>query len=378
MTGLKPGTTNYFQVRRSKPDPEPAYARGLNTEHSQPPLSFVTAASPMPARTLHVTTNGSDTADGLSRQTAWRTLNRAAREARAGDTLLVGGGNYHGTVRIRRTGDTGRPVTWKSSPGEKAIINGMERRVSRGFWVNAKKDILFDGFYFKNIGFGEGMDFAFPTGGFVLTGCDGISISRCFMDGRNGDYSPGFISGRRCKNVLLKNCVITCCFQGLQVYQFDGFTLENNLFFSNLIAAAIIGNSPEQKIFFRKNVVTDSAPMKNKVQMFEIPHVDSIQQENNCFFLRAPPDQRENLAFFHQSAGKLRLSDWFQIKGTNNSVAANPCFAAMPQAPEGAATNAFIPDLLSKKKDLDFPDLFVTDPDLAARGVGLEPAAFKY
>jgi hypothetical protein len=324
-----------------------------------------------------VATNGNDATDGLSRQAAWRTLNKAAREAKAGDTVLVGAGEYHGTVRIRRTGDAGRPVTWKAAPGEKAIIDGLERRVCRGFWVNAKKDILFDGFYFKNIGFGEGMDFAFPTGGFVLTGCDGISITRCFMDGRNGDYSPSFVSGRRSKNVRIKNCVITCCFQGLQVYQFDGFTLENNVFLINLIAAAIIGNSPEQKIFFRKNVITDSLAMKKKVQMFEIPHVDSIRQENNCFFLRAPPDQRENFAFFHASAGHLKLSEWFQLKGINDSVAANPGFAAMPMVPTNAAENAFIPDLLAGKKDLDFPDLFATDPKAVEKGIGLEPEAFK-
>ncbi|MFA7158638.1 MAG: right-handed parallel beta-helix repeat-containing protein [Kiritimatiellia bacterium] len=376
LTDLEPGKEYYFQVRRAKQNPQPAYARSLSTDFSQPPLSFVTTQKTSSPKTLYVTSNGNDAADGLSRQTAWRTLHRAAREAMAGDTVLVGAGEYHGMVWIQGTGDTGKPVTWRAAPGEKVVINGMDRQVSRGFFVNGKKNIVFDGFYFSNIGLGEGMDGPLPTGAFVLTGCDGIRITRCFMDGRGG-YSPALASGRRCKNVLLKNCVITCCFQGLQVYQFDGFTLENNVFLINMIAAAIIGNLPKQKIFFRKSVVTDSAPIKKKVQLFEIPHVDSIQQENNCFFLRAPPDQRENLAFFHQSAGNLKLSEWFQLKGANGSLAGNPGFAAMPSVPTNAATNAFIPDLLPKKKDLDFPDLFATDPKVVEKGIGLEPEAFN-
>jgi Right handed beta helix region/Protein of unknown function (DUF1565) len=77
--------------------------------------------------TLHVATNGADTADG-SVSRPLRTINRAAELARPGDTVLVHGGEYREWVRPRRGGLSGtRRITYQAAPGEHVVIKGSER-----------------------------------------------------------------------------------------------------------------------------------------------------------------------------------------------------------------------------------------------------------
>ena len=53
-------------------------------------------AGPMtrPGRTFYVSPKGDDKNDGRSREKAFRTINKGASQLRAGDTLLIGGGEY--------------------------------------------------------------------------------------------------------------------------------------------------------------------------------------------------------------------------------------------------------------------------------------------
>ncbi|MFI5934149.1 right-handed parallel beta-helix repeat-containing protein [Actinoplanes sp. NPDC051494] len=76
---------------------------------------------------LHVATTGSDDADG-SAEAPFRTINRAAGEARAGDTVVVHGGEYREWVVPRRGGlsDT-RRITYTAADGEHVVIKGSER-----------------------------------------------------------------------------------------------------------------------------------------------------------------------------------------------------------------------------------------------------------
>ena len=70
-------------------------------------------------QTYYVSTSGDDELDGLSLETAWKNLQHAANRVRPGDTVLIGGGRYPGTVYFRTTGEPGKPITFKALPGEK-------------------------------------------------------------------------------------------------------------------------------------------------------------------------------------------------------------------------------------------------------------------
>ena len=76
--------------------------------------------------TLHVATDGADTADGSAGRPL-RTISRAAELARPGDTVLVHAGEYREWVRPRRGGlSETRRITYQAAPGEHVVIKGSE------------------------------------------------------------------------------------------------------------------------------------------------------------------------------------------------------------------------------------------------------------
>jgi hypothetical protein len=76
---------------------------------------------------LHVATTGSDTGDGTAGQ-PFRTINRAARLAQPGDTVVVHEGEYREWVKPRRGGlSDSRRITYQAADGEHVVIKGSER-----------------------------------------------------------------------------------------------------------------------------------------------------------------------------------------------------------------------------------------------------------
>ena len=86
---------------------------------------------------LHVAMTGSDSADG-SADRPFRTINRAAAVARAGDTVIVHAGEYREWVRPRRGGlSDNRRITYKAAAGEHVVIKGSERVTG---WQAGRRD----------------------------------------------------------------------------------------------------------------------------------------------------------------------------------------------------------------------------------------------
>ena len=97
-------------------------------------------AGPMlkPRNTYYVSTSGSDSNDGKSLEKAFRTIARGASLLRAGDTLLIAGGEYfEPEIRINCKEDTvgfseqcgrpGSPIRIMGMKGEKAVIVGGKK-----------------------------------------------------------------------------------------------------------------------------------------------------------------------------------------------------------------------------------------------------------
>ena len=98
--------------------------------------------------TLHVATDGADTADGSAGR-PFRTINRAAELAQPGDTVLVHAGEYREWVRPRRGGlSAARRITYQAAPGEHVVIKGSEQvtgweREAGNVWRAAVTNELF-------------------------------------------------------------------------------------------------------------------------------------------------------------------------------------------------------------------------------------------
>ncbi len=79
-------------------------------------LSFTHAA------TYYVSTSGSNSNEGTLTK-PFKTIQRGLDLARAGDTVLVRGGTYAGSVTFKYSGASGKPITLRNYSGERAIID---------------------------------------------------------------------------------------------------------------------------------------------------------------------------------------------------------------------------------------------------------------
>lgn len=72
-----------------------------------------------------VATDGCDAADGSAAK-PWRTIQRAADAAQAGDTVTIRGGTYREWVKPANAGRKDAPITFQAANGEKVIVTGAD------------------------------------------------------------------------------------------------------------------------------------------------------------------------------------------------------------------------------------------------------------
>ncbi|MCU7552707.1 right-handed parallel beta-helix repeat-containing protein [Chitinophagaceae bacterium LB-8] len=91
------------------------------------------------AKEYHVSVTGNDTNEG-SVGKPFRTINYAAQQAVAGDTITVHTGTYREWVNPKNGGSSdARRIVYRAAPGEKAAIKGSEiitgwKQVQKGIW----------------------------------------------------------------------------------------------------------------------------------------------------------------------------------------------------------------------------------------------------
>jgi alpha-N-arabinofuranosidase len=99
----------------------------------------------------HVSPAGNDAQDG-SRSAPFRTIQRAAEQAQAGDVITVHGGTYREWVKPPRGGESERRrIVYRAAPGEKVEILGSEVvdpwvKVKDGVWKVTLANAFFGGF----------------------------------------------------------------------------------------------------------------------------------------------------------------------------------------------------------------------------------------
>ena len=377
MTGLAPGRRYYFRIASADERHSSAFAtpltRGLRPEG--PPLTFQTATKAVAPKTYYVATDRDDRDTGLSREQTWRTVSRAADGVRAGDTVLIAGGTYRETVRLRTTGAADRPVTFKAVPGERVVFDGDARKITVAFAIAAKQHLRFDGLYFRMFGNGGWESI------FNVFDSQHIQITRCFMNGALGrGNSPQLLRAHTCTDVLMRNCVIASGFQGTYFTNTTNLRIENNVFLRNLICPILNSGGEPKGIVIKNNIFVDSIPSKVKVHLFELGGIDPYVFDNNCFYLRLPDAERKPFLFYGKGPGRLSIAEYEARVGTTNSILTYPRFQiTVDRDPLDRKGNRieFLADWLAAQKDLDFPLLFTTHPDLIKRGIGLQPEAFR-
>ncbi len=86
-------------------------------------IATLYAALTVVGDTYFVATDGRDTHPGTAAQ-PWRTIQHAADEMAAGDTVYVRGGRYRERVEAYASGTTNAPIVYRAFPGETAVLDG--------------------------------------------------------------------------------------------------------------------------------------------------------------------------------------------------------------------------------------------------------------
>ncbi len=385
LSGLEPDTEYFLRLTFFRPIRHRPVAAESAVVDSGPEfitLRFRTAAAPPPARDLFVAPDGDNRDDGLSRETAWRTLNHAADQVRPGDTVHVAGGTYSEAVRVRATGELYRPITFRAQAGEKVIIDGVGRTLDYAFFAADKSHLRFDGFYFVNMGYhSDSLPWSDlsrgSNGAFVLYESHDVHITRCFLDGRGPGSSPGLAHARHCADLLIENNVMLNCMGRLEIYWNSPRTrIRHNVFLRNFITHVsphIRGNrinNDDDLCHFTNNIVTDNLLTKSHAGL-----AISAENRDNGFYLRFPAAERA----WHSGAGTTFADMLAGLDEGDRTIVANPQFAGALEMEQlnDDGTPVFLAERLLRKPDLDFPDLFATNPDYVDHEIGLQREAFE-
>lgn len=375
LTDLKPGTKYYFQIRSLRIPPALTTRLGdVQSPHESTPLTFDTAPARDDPRTWYVAGDGDDQRSGDSRATAWRTIAHAASRVGAGDTVLIAGGAYAERIRLRATGAQDAPVTFAAAPGEKVVLTGGDKQLPQGFVANAKSHLRFDGLYFQDYTAHplQGWDRRLSGEITLYLGRD-VRITRCFSDGRNG-YTARFISAFDFSDMFVQNCVIIDKMSGGMMWnRCPGLRMEHCASVRSMTANFVLRNTSDQLAVFTGNVFTDALKKKadNNVSLFVVDmEVGGFRMIDNAYFLRSQPLEQRHLVN-EEAIGSLSSH-------IINPRFVNPRFAGDPgDDGRGQDDHRGIDRMTHPDAEIDFPSFFVTDPDLVAAGIGLQPDAFK-
>lgn len=333
LSGLKPGHTYQFRIRSVEATVKEGVQRiaPLSPESAQ--LTFTTNAAAEP-QVYYVAPDGDDAHSGLTRTQAFRTVNRAATRVGPGDTVMIAGGEYAETVRIRAAGTKERPISFRSLPGEKVVFNG--ENLGLAFGVIVKPDLRFDGFYF------EGFD-GFNDQVFAVRQSERIQITRCLNVRIDADESG---------EMLVRNCVARGGWTAVALSRSPDSLVENNVFIMTILRH-LVCDAPTT---VRGNIFCEC--IRNKAHQTLLELSANVTEANNCFYLRWPED--EKLAI------NSRPLTEYRVRTGSDAMAANPMMPGTPGRLQG----------WQQSDDQDFDRFFATNPQLIRRGIGLQPEAF--
>jgi parallel beta-helix repeat protein len=132
-------TQQTFTVAQLLAQPATSFSQGASAPSAPPsqtsslpmvstaPSSEVTStrlSADQASGTLFVSPTGSDSNDGRSANTAFRSIGQAARVAQAGDVVDIRGGTYNEYVALANSGTAEKPIVFAGHPGETVVLDG--------------------------------------------------------------------------------------------------------------------------------------------------------------------------------------------------------------------------------------------------------------
>lgn len=205
----------------------------------------------------YVSTSGNDANPGTS-SSPWRSLAKAAATAAAGDIVNVRGGTYYETLSPARSGTSAAKITFKSYPGETAVINGGGSRYGINF--SSKSYLRFEGFEITS-----------STKGLYS---DGSNTGNEFIGNSVHHNSGSGVHWRSESYGLIENNQIYNNGEGLVMTYADHNTARHNTIYMNTVDGIYVDYSQYNTV--DHNVVRDhvwsSASHSDAMQFWQSPN----------------------------------------------------------------------------------------------------------
>lgn len=192
----------------------------------------LTSGTPSETGSYFVSKEGSDTNIGSFAQ-PFKTIQKAADMARAGETVYIKGGTYKERVMLEASGDSTGYITFSNYPGEEVIIDGSE--IDWGcdwdclFDLNSQRYIKVSGLRVINsswAGIGSQPD---------SNGCENVIVENCET---YNTQSSGIVFVTGANITIDGNSVERACVketgsqEGISLATVDTFTIKNNHVFN--------------------------------------------------------------------------------------------------------------------------------------------------
>jgi len=117
-------------------------------------LVLICCSTPGQATDYYVAPTGNDGNPGTSTTVPWQTIQHAADNLSAGDTVYIRGGTYYETININVSGNgTGGYITFRNYAGETPILDGTsfnDPSGNSGFYIDSKSYLIIQGFEIRN------------------------------------------------------------------------------------------------------------------------------------------------------------------------------------------------------------------------------------
>lgn len=232
----------------------------------------------------YVRKTGNDENDGLSSETAFLTIQKAASTTRAGDIVFVGSGIYDEEITIYNSGTAAEPIAFVADydgtyTGDSGEVKIQGPGKNYGFYISDKTDLKIYGFKIENSSI-SAIYIAGATSknieiinniisnntgdGIYLTKGSDVTLSHNLIYSNNrGIYLDDADS-----NNLVKNTVYQNSSDGIRIENSGSIVLNFNSSFSNGGSGILISDN------------SNNCQLTNNTTYFNID--DGIQVSNNC------------------------------------------------------------------------------------------------
>lgn len=193
--------------------------------------SLPTAGYASSGRAYYVSSEyGSDTNNGTSIMTPFKSLKKAVSVAQPGDTVFIRGGRYKEKLIITKSGNPNAYITFQNYNGEKVIIDGAGMTLSDDDYSNGLI-LIRDKSYIKIIGLDVtgyvSNDHRVPSGIMITGNSKNIEIRNCKVYGIATTYpTKGFTEDRNAHAIAVYGTNNKASIDGLII---DGCEVYNNI-----------------------------------------------------------------------------------------------------------------------------------------------------